>query len=165
MNGYRDKLGRFAPGTERPIKVPKIKKNCIVCGKEYWRWPSRMKAKRNVCCWECYKKSKKGEIQNHLLNEKVRHKISKSLTGKPQPWNKNKKHPNWKGNKAGYTAFHQWIRRHYGKANHCENPDCRYKNPKRYEWALIHGYEHDHKRKNYWQLCKSCHVKYDLNKI
>jgi len=81
----------------------------------------------------------------------------------------------WKGEKACYETKHQWIRLHYGKANKCENPNCFYprkgsgrrwiKCPKRYEWALIHGKEHNHKRENYIQLCPSCHHKYDLNLI
>lgn len=68
---------------------------------------------------------------------------------------------NWKGKKAGYYAFHQWLKTNYGKANKCENKDCLRKKTKRYEWALLKGKKHDHKRKNYWMLCKSCHSKYD----
>lgn len=68
--------------------------------------------------------------------------------------------PAWKGEEAGYFAFHEWLRSYYGKAYHCENPECDGKS-KRFEWSLLRGKEHGHIRENYWQLCKSCHTKYD----
>lgn len=71
------------------------------------------------------------------------------------------KSPNWKGNGACYDAFHIWLKYRHGKANHCENQDCNGKS-KKYEWALIKGKTYEHKRENYMQLCKSCHVKYDM---
>ena len=80
----------------------------------------------------------------------------------------------WKGKDAGYYPKHQWVSTHYGKANKCENSNCVYPRmgdkrmmykPKRFEYALIHGKEHDHKRENYISLCKSCHRLYDLNLI
>ena len=70
------------------------------------------------------------------------------------------KHYLWKGKEASYFAFHDWLRRHHGKANKCESPSCRGKS-KRFEYALLKGKEHGHSRENYWMLCKSCHVTYD----
>jgi hypothetical protein len=67
----------------------------------------------------------------------------------------------WKGGNVGYCALHFWNRRHFGKANKCENPDCKYVNPKRYEWALIKGKPYSRDRNNFIMFCKSCHVKYD----
>jgi len=60
-----------------------------------------------------------------------------------------------------YACIHIWIKKNYGKANHCENPNCPHKNPIRFEWALIHGKEYDRKIENFIQLCKSCHLNYD----
>lgn len=72
----------------------------------------------------------------------------------------NDKNINWKGDKVGYFALHNWISRKLGKANKCEA------NPKhtltaiRFEWANISNkYLRDF---NDWiQLCKSCHMKFD----
>lgn len=70
--------------------------------------------------------AKKGKAIPHLHNKEIREKIKQSLKGKPQPWNKNEKHHEWKAEQAGYTAMHQWLRRHFGKADRCENKDCIY---------------------------------------
>ena len=61
-----------------------------------------------------------------------------------------------------YGNIHTWLKNNYGKASKCENKDCTYKSPKRYEWALIKGKQHKKDRDNYMQLCPSCHRKYDL---
>jgi hypothetical protein len=59
-------------------------------------------------------------------------------------------------------AIHRWINRHYGKANHCENITCEGKS-KWFEWALIKGKDYARLRSCFKQLCRSCHVKYDMN--
>lgn len=66
----------------------------------------------------------------------------------------------WKGEKASYAAKHMWIKKHYGSANKCENPECKCKNPKRFEWANISGLYH-RERSDYIMLCPSCHRKID----
>ena len=48
--------------------------------------------------------------------------------------------------------------------NKCENPKCKYKNPKRYEWASI-SRESLRDKNDYIQLCPSCHRRYDINKL
>lgn len=177
----RDSLGRFILGIGYPKNIPKINKICKICKSDYYRWPSQLKAKRDVCSWKCYWIDKKGEKQKHLLTKKgkfkrkIANKISRALTGKPLPLRTNEKHPMWKGKNAGYTADHQWLRRKYGKADKCENPDCKYPRinsngkimfePKIFHWALIHECEHDHDRTHYIKLCCSCHAKYDRNLI
>jgi len=60
-----------------------------------------------------------------------------------------------------YRHLHWWIKKHYGHANKCENPEC----PgicKKYEWALKHECEYDYDINNFKQLCISCHKKYDM---
>ena len=69
-------------------------------------------------------------------------------------------HARWKGIKAGYMAKHTWIRKHYGKANKCENPNCLGKS-NTFDWALLKGKQYDHNRENFWMLCRSCHLSYD----
>lgn len=73
----------------------------------------------------------------------------------------------WKGNKVGYGATHSWIYRHYGYATCCENRElevllfnCNGISNK-YEWAFKHKKGHARDRKQYYQLCHSCHIKYD----
>jgi hypothetical protein len=70
---------------------------------------------------------------------------------------------NWKGENASYNAFHKWLYNNFGNANKCENLNCKCLSPKRYEWSLIKGKQYAHKRENFWMLCKSCHIKYDMN--
>lgn len=67
-------------------------------------------------------------------------------------------HPQWKGNKVGYSGIHKWISRKYGNPKICEN--CDTKNAKKYDWANISG---DYKRdRNDWQrLCRLCHNRLD----
>lgn len=63
----------------------------------------------------------------------------------------------WK-DKVGYSGVHRWLYRNFGKANHCESC-CG--EAKRYEWALIKGKSYEKRRDSFWQLCSSCHQKYD----
>ncbi len=61
-----------------------------------------------------------------------------------------------------YNNCHAYISRHYGKATKCENLECSYKNPKRYEWALLKDKDYSKNIEDYIQLCPSCHRKYDF---
>lgn len=68
------------------------------------------------------------------------------------------KNPNWKGQKAGYMAIHNWLRRYLGSPKRCEN--CGTTQAKRYDWANISGkYKRDFN--DYVRLCVSCHLKMD----
>jgi len=55
-----------------------------------------------------------------------------------------------------------WIHKHYGKANHCENPNCKHKS-KIFEWANISG-KYLREVSDYKQLCRSCHRILDSKK-
>lgn len=88
------------------------------------------------------------------------------------PWNKglngfNKGHPpyfiahgkdnpSWKDKGFSYTALHQWVFRHAGKAKVCVF--CGFTG--KCSWANI---DHLYKRelKDFISLCYSCHKKYD----
>ena len=52
------------------------------------------------------------------------------------------------------------MKRKFGKANHCENPQCDHQS-KYYNWALVKGKRYEIKRENFIQLCKKCHYHYD----
>ena len=60
-----------------------------------------------------------------------------------------------------YQKIHCWLRYHYRKANHCDNPECP-KTCKYFSWALKKGKELEKNRDNFIQLCYSCHTKYDF---
>jgi len=61
-----------------------------------------------------------------------------------------------------YFYHHRDLKKRYGNASCCENKDCKSVNPKRYEWALRKGHTYSSDRKDYIQLCPSCHRKYDF---
>lgn len=60
-----------------------------------------------------------------------------------------------------YRKLHHWLINNFGYANKCEKENCRHNNPKRFEWALIHGKTYEYKRENFMMLCPSCHRLYD----
>ncbi len=66
--------------------------------------------------------------------------------------------PNWKGNKVGLAALHQWVERKKGRPRRCEN--CGTTKAKQYDWANISGH---YKRDvtDFKRMCRSCHAKYD----
>lgn len=76
--------------------------------------------------------------------------------------NSGKNGGNWKGNKVGYFGVHIWLNKHYGKASKCENSECEYETPKRFDWALLQGKKYERNRKNFFMLCRGCHLKYDI---
>lgn len=86
------------------------------------------------------------------LSEKHKHKIKEGVL-------KGENSPAWKGNKVGYIALHQWIKKYKVKPERC--PIC--KKNKKLELSNKSG---DYKRKlNDWEwICRSCHMKKDMNK-
>src|SRR5262249_36848984 len=64
----------------------------------------------------------------------------------------------FKGDAAGYTAIHTYLRKHYPKTGVCE--ECG-EDGKRTEYALIKGREYSRNREDYRELCKRCHNAYD----
>lgn len=110
--------------------------------------------------------------RGRLVSLETRKKMSIAGKGRPKTeetkrrmseGKKGVKAYNWKGDKAGYKAIHQWITRCLGKANKCEGHlfgiKCRGLE-KRFEWANISG-EYKRDLKDYIQLGHSCHIKYD----
>lgn len=67
-------------------------------------------------------------------------------------------HHNWRGDNVGYSALHQWVKRHLGAPNKCTA--CGTTNAKQFEWANISG---NYKRStdDWIRLCGSCHNKHD----
>jgi len=69
-----------------------------------------------------------------------------------------KNNDSWKGNKAGYAAFHYRVEKQRGKPKKCSM--CEATSPyMKYEWANITGrYERVY---DYVRLCCSCHKRVD----
>ena len=73
-----------------------------------------------------------------------------------RPWNA-KLDPN---QKSAYIAIHQWLTRHYGKVDKCENIKCK-KLSSFFQWALKRGKKYEYKREYFIKLCRKCHCRYD----
>ena len=67
-------------------------------------------------------------------------------------------HPDWKGDRVGRTALHEWLYRNYGKPNYCEH--CMRTDRKQYDWANRTG-KYLRYKSDWIRLCRSCHQKYD----
>lgn len=64
----------------------------------------------------------------------------------------------WKGGLVGYRCLHRWVENNKPKSVSCEK--CR-KGGKKLEAANIsQKYKRD--IADYWWLCRSCHLKYDI---
>jgi hypothetical protein len=109
------------------------------CGNKFLLTPGRMREKHGkYCSRPCFYKYMK------LFNVSA---LSHELRGN--------KHWSYKGNKAGYKAFHLRVGVIRGKATICS--ECG--STKRVEWANItKKYEDIY---DYKELCKKCHVKFD----
>lgn len=83
-------------------------------------------------------------------------------SGKKRPEMQGEKHPQWKGDKVGYSGLHMWVRDQLGTPSYCAY--CQTTNAKKFEWANI---SHAYKRElsDWIRLCVSCHHLYDRNKI
>lgn len=110
-------------------------KICLICKKEFKIRNYRIDTAK-YCSMVCY-----GKAQQRLVGES---------------------HYNWKGDNIGYYGIHVWIKRTYGNAIKCENSNCLNSSIK-FEWALIKGKKYERKIENFFQLCKKCHVNYDMN--
>jgi len=89
------------------------------------------------------------------LKKETKAKISKSLKGKYVGI----KSSNWKGEKASYSRKHKWLSAEYNKEGICAH--CKIQKPT--EWANI-SQKYLRNRKDYIELCRQCHVKYDMSK-
>lgn len=77
-------------------------------------------------------------------------------TGIKRPEISGKKHWNWKGDEAGYSALHKWVQRKLGKAIKCSKCGSL----ENVEWA---NKSHKYLREitDWISLCFKCHRKYD----
>lgn len=85
------------------------------------------------------------EVSSRLLKKYANSKAHKGVGN-----------PSWKGTRAKYQSFHQWLNRNY-KKKRCQK--CGVLKP--LDWALKQGQKHGHDRKRYIVLCRSHHIRYD----
>jgi hypothetical protein len=106
------------------------------------------------------------------MSEESRQKLSqghkaKGIKPNVKFYGRGIKNPIWKGDEAGYSALHKWLKYNFGKAVKCENPECSYpRKSKRgklmvkaftFHWANKSG-EYKRDISDWWQLCISCHM-------
>jgi len=115
----------------------RIKKMCEVCGSEY----NARSKKQRFCSYKCRGKKIRGKL-----------------------------HCNWKGENISRVSKHIWLANNYGKPHKCENREkqifefkCNEKF-NRFAYALKHNHKYSKNIDDYYQLCYSCHKKYDLLK-
>lgn len=151
----RDNLGRYLKGTVFTNRNKRVLV-CEDCGKCF-----SGNHLRKYCSVECWNKHRSDALSKGWNSEKRRSYFStpEYIKNQKNACGSNEKHRFWKGDDAGYTAIHEWIRRNIGKADHCSfNPNHK---STRYHWANISGnYMRD--ADDYASLCPSCHRTYDL---
>lgn len=131
-DGY---LGKCKDCTKKDVSKRTLPRKCWACKKPFLTWPTEIKRGGGITCSrKCY-------------FERLRRIIGRE-----------EKSPNWKGNKVGRTALHNWVERQLGKPKKCEH--CKSETAKKYEWAnKSQKYKRD---LNDWiRLCTKCHAKYD----
>ena len=115
-----------------------VETKCIKCNKVFQCYPSDLKLKRaKFCGQECYWNWRSQNI-------------------------KGENHPSWLGNRISYKGLHIWLKAEFGRANKCENSNCK-KQSKSFDWALKKGKRYERRIENFWQLCRKCHKAYDFN--
>lgn len=118
-----------------------MKKNCLICQKEFKTFPCKIKAGNGkYCSRKCHGISMEGN-GNYM-------------------WGKfNEESPQWIGNKVRYYGLHKWIRRVYGKLQECVY--CGKKRDEiRIEMANVSG-KYTRNYEDWIPLCRPCHIAYD----
>ena len=147
-------------------------KTCLRCQKEFFKSKSCSKKDwiiTKYCSHRCasdawigHKPPKTAFKKGHLpWNTGKNIAVNDALI----KWRKNggglgEKHPNWKGEKAKYSAIHMWIKTHKQRTYKCS--DCgKSGNAYQIHWSNI---DHQYSRNldDYIERCVPCHKKYDL---
>jgi hypothetical protein len=126
-------------------------KKCLNCKKQFYNWQNKY-----FCSMKCSGDFKIGK----KLSEQHKQKLSKARKGIYEF----EKHPQWKGDKVGYGALHDWVRKKLGK--HPKNCDhCGINGKKNGRCWSIHWANKSQKYLrdiNDWlALCVKCHKEYD----
>jgi hypothetical protein len=84
------------------------------------------------------------------VSAETRAKLSAATSGE--------KNGHWRGNEALYRAMHAYVCKYFPKADRCEVCGRLAKT----EYALFHGRRASRNRDDYRELCRKCHMVYDL---
>jgi len=134
------------------------KGKCVSCSKIGKKWTKEriMKMRKRMTGENNPMFGKTGELspfygKKHTDDSKEKTRLAKIGS----------KNPQWiEGTPSNYQTIHNRIRKLYGKANKCENPDCSLTYFK-YEWSNK-DHKYDSTDRDKWQmLCLSCHRQYD----
>lgn len=102
----------------------------------------------------------KGQPVRFLKGHSHRGKIvSTDTRAKLSAANSGENNYGWRGEEASYRAIHGYLCAHYPKSGICD--ECS-RSTSRTEYALIHGREYTRNREDYRELCRPCHMRYDL---
>lgn len=142
-----------------PIKV-----NCLTCGKELLRSPSKVEP-RNYCSYGCYSDTRNKELMRkgapyRITRERYKKLRKKAVEGLKK--HSGESHYAWKGDKVSYRGLHYWLRRKLGKPTKCIQCGKVDTRPKFIQWANIDG-TYRRVLSDYIPLCTSCHKLYDLS--
>ncbi len=160
-----------------------VKSKCQSCGKVYetpFAWYK--KRKHHFCSRKCMGVWRSRTIfgANHPQYKRSSHRrICKRCKRVFVPHNKRSKFCSYKckgeavrgrahtrskdsGHTIGY--IHNWLSKTFGKATKCENYYCENRSTK-FEWSCIHEKGYEKNRKNFWMLCKRCHIAYDAPRL
>lgn len=99
-----------------------------------------------------------GFSQKVVFNVMRRHSIAARVAAPRDQWREN--NAAWKGDAAGYAAFHRRLYTLSGKPASCSQ--CGTTEADHYDYANLSGRYQD--QSDYLPMCRSCHWKYD-NKI
>jgi len=124
-------------------KTGKILK-CKICKKEVYVPGKRLDTFR-YCSYKCAGIARRGIVPKNAFKSGEKRIIGKNSYI-------------WKGEKASYVAIHRWVKKWFGKPDHCEH--CGAIDKRKYNWANISGKYH-RVRDDWKQLCIPCHRKFD----
>ena len=129
--------------------------------KELWKDPEYRKRmsevhKGNPGYWKG-KKLKPGTVEKQLSTKKKNNSFTRYWLGKKHTAVLGDKNNAWKGNKVGYSALHKWVKRNYDWSDCCGK--C---GGIKLVQLASKNYKYDRDKKNWWILCRKCHVKYDI---
>ena len=132
-------LGKCKECTKKDSSTGIYESVCKICGKKFFVSKGELTSRngtrgtgRKTCSRECWYK-----------------------------WNRESNIYNYKGENAGYSVKHKWVKDKFGIPSYCEY--CKSTIQKQYQWSNISGkYRKD---VSDWQrLCAKCHSKYDREK-
>lgn len=119
-----------------------------------------------------WNKGKKGVYSEDSLKRFSQAKLikpTKYWLGKKRTQMNGDKNPKWLGKEVGYVGAHLWLRYKKGSASKCENREKQFLPfacsliSNNFDWAFKGKKGHKRGEQYYYQLCKSCHRKYDFS--